>query len=175
MPHKRSKPSLAQCKATASSGGPCKAKPHQDGLCFFHSDPKKAAELGRKGGRANRHTYETPPEHVAVPESAGEVKRMLAETMADIRAGRMDPKLGSTLGYVGTALLGPSRLLSSSSGSNNWSTGMNLAECICFPADDPASLRDTHPNLEAFLRRSRREHAKKATGQCRGPDRVAAA
>ena len=30
---------------------------------------------------------------------------MLAETMADIRAGRMDPKLGSTLGYLGIALL----------------------------------------------------------------------
>ena len=30
---------------------------------------------------------------------------MLAETMADVRAGRMDPKLGSTLGYLGTALL----------------------------------------------------------------------
>src|SRR5208283_908447 len=101
----RSKPILAQCKATTSSGARCKAKPHKDGLCFFHSDPKKAAELGRKGGRRNRHTYETPPERVAVPESAGDVKRMLAETMADIRAGRMDPKLGSTLGYLGIALL----------------------------------------------------------------------
>jgi len=30
---------------------------------------------------------------------------MLAEAMAEIRAGRMDPKLGSTLGYLGTALL----------------------------------------------------------------------
>src|SRR5271157_1685654 len=105
MPLNRSKPSPAQCKATTSSGARYKAKPHKDGLCFFHSDPKKAAELGRKGGRRNRHTYETPPEHVAVPESAGDVKRMLAETMADIRAGRMDPKLGSTLGYLGTALL----------------------------------------------------------------------
>ena len=26
----------------------------------FHSDPQKAAELGQKGGRRNRHTYETP-------------------------------------------------------------------------------------------------------------------
>ena len=43
--------------------------------------------------------------NVPVPESAGDVKRMLAETMADIRARRMDPKLGSTLGYLGTALL----------------------------------------------------------------------
>jgi general stress protein YciG len=62
---------LAQCKATTSSGGRCKAKPHKHGLCFFHSDPKKAAELGRKGGRRNRHLYEAPLQHVAPPESAG--------------------------------------------------------------------------------------------------------
>jgi len=105
MPLKRSETTLVQCKATTSSGGRCKAKPHKDGLCFFHSDPKKAAELGRKGGSRNRHTYETPLQPVAAPESAGDVKRMLAETMAEIRAGRMDPKLGSTLGYLGTALL----------------------------------------------------------------------
>jgi len=54
MPLNRSKPTPAQCKATTSSGARCKAKPHKDGLCFFHSDPKKAAELGRKGGRHNR-------------------------------------------------------------------------------------------------------------------------
>ena len=105
MSLKRSETTLVRCKATTSSGGRCKAKPHKDGLCFFHSDPKKAAELGRKGGRRNRHTYETPLQPVAVPESAGDVKRMLAETMADIRGGRMDPKLGSTLGYLGMGLL----------------------------------------------------------------------
>lgn len=105
MPLKRSKPTLVQCKATTSSGDRCKAKPHKDGLCFFYSDPKKAAELGRKGGRRNRHTYEMPLQPVAAPESAGDVKRMLAETMAEIRAGRMDPKLGSTLGYLGMSLL----------------------------------------------------------------------
>ena len=71
----------------------------------FHSDPQKAAELGQKGGRRNRHTYATPLPHVTVPESAGDVKRMLAEAMADIRAGRMDPKLASTLGYLGMSLL----------------------------------------------------------------------
>jgi hypothetical protein len=46
-----------------------------------------------------------PLQSVAVPKSAGDVKRILAETMADIRAGTMDPKLGSTLGYLGMALL----------------------------------------------------------------------
>jgi hypothetical protein len=29
----------------------------------------------------------------------------LAEVMAEIRAGKMDPKLGTTLGYLGTSLL----------------------------------------------------------------------
>ncbi len=104
MPLKRSETTLVQCKATTSSGERCKAKPHKNGLCFFHSDPKKAAELGRKGGRRNRHNYETPM-HLSAPESAGDVKRMLADAMAEIRAGRMDPRLGITLGYLGTSLL----------------------------------------------------------------------
>jgi hypothetical protein len=33
------------------------------------------------------------------------VKNLLAEAMAAIRAGKMDPKLGSTLGYLGVSLL----------------------------------------------------------------------
>ncbi|HEY4934681.1 MAG TPA: hypothetical protein VII23_24200 [Terriglobales bacterium] len=42
---------------------------------------------------------------VAAPESAGDVKRMLAESMAEVRARRMDPKLGTTLAYMGVSLL----------------------------------------------------------------------
>jgi hypothetical protein len=33
------------------------------------------------------------------------VKNLLAEAMAEIRTGRMDPKLGTTLGYLGMSLL----------------------------------------------------------------------
>ena len=33
------------------------------------------------------------------------MKNLLAEAMAEIRAGRMDPKLGSTLRYLGASLL----------------------------------------------------------------------
>ena len=104
MPLKHSKPTLAQCKATSASGDRCKAKPHRDDLCFFHSDPKKAAELGRKGGRANRHNYETQQE-VVPPETVGDVKRMLAQTMAKVLAGQIAPKLGTTIAYMGIALL----------------------------------------------------------------------
>jgi general stress protein YciG len=105
MSLKHSKPTLAQCKATISSGKRCRAKPHKNGLCFFHSDPQKAAELGRKGGKGNRRTFEAPVAHVTAPESAGDVKRMLAESMAEVRTGKMDPKLGTTLAYIGASLL----------------------------------------------------------------------
>jgi general stress protein YciG len=95
MPLKRSKPILVQCKATTSSGERCKAKPHKDGFCFFHCDPKKAAELGRKGGKDNRHIYETP-RGVTAPESDGDVTRTLAQTMAEVRTGKLESKISRT-------------------------------------------------------------------------------
>src|SRR5215831_9166142 len=77
MPDKRSQALPVQCKATAASGERCKAKPHKNGLCFFHSDPARAAEceepLGRGDGSNSRW--------------------------------KMDPRLGTTLGYLGTSLL----------------------------------------------------------------------
>jgi len=40
-----------------------------------------------------------------VPESAADVRRILAETMAEVKAGRMDPKVANTVAYVATVLL----------------------------------------------------------------------
>src|SRR5271157_4208091 len=105
MPLKPSKPTPAQCKATTSSGVRCKAKPHKDGLCFFHSDPRKAAELGRKGGRRNRKVYEADNAEVEAPKNAADVMNLLADAMAEVRTRKMDPKLGTTLAYIGTSLL----------------------------------------------------------------------
>lgn len=95
-----------KCQATTKAGGHCAAPVVRgSSLCALHSDPNRAAELGRKGGARNRKVYDLDVRDIPVPESAKDVKQMLAETMADIRAGRMDPKLGSTLGYLGLALL----------------------------------------------------------------------
>jgi len=105
IPLKRSETAIALCRATTASGQPCKAKPHKNGLCLLHSDLTKPAELGRKGGLRNRHVYDQPSEPVGLPESASDVKRMLAETMAEVKAGRMDPKVANTVAYVGTVLL----------------------------------------------------------------------
>jgi len=106
MPINRQATANGKCKAKTKAGRPC-AAPVLSGsaFCSLHADPERAAALGRKGGARNRKVYDADVCNVSVPESAGDVKRMLAEAMADIRAGRMDPKLGSTLGYLGTSLL----------------------------------------------------------------------
>jgi general stress protein YciG len=106
MPLKRQTTANGKCQARTKAGRECAAPAVRGGaLCAIHSDPNRAAELGRKGGARNRKVYDGDVGNVSVPESAGDVKRMLAETMADIRAERMDPKLGSTIGYLGIAVL----------------------------------------------------------------------
>ena len=105
MPLKRSKPLPAQCKATTPSGEPCRAKPHKEGLCFFHSDPKKAAELGRKGGR-HRAVYSPDGlKEFAAPRSAADLRDLLAQSIIEIRSGKLDPKLANSISYLGTGFL----------------------------------------------------------------------
>jgi hypothetical protein len=87
-----SKTARKRCKGVTRSGEACTAWAMEGGLCYFHANPDKAAELGRNGGRRRKHTYEQATEPVAPPESAADVRRMLAETMAEVKAGRMDPR-----------------------------------------------------------------------------------
>ena len=106
MPTNRQKAANGSCKAKTKAGGPCAAPAIRGGqFCAIHSDPERAAQLGRKGGRGNRHLYENDGREVAAPQTALDVKNLLAEVMAEVRAGAMDPKLGTTLGYLGTSLL----------------------------------------------------------------------
>ena len=61
--------------------------------------------LGGRAGWGNRHVYENDGKEISPPQTASDVKTLLADAMAEIRAGKMDPKLGTTLGYLGTSLL----------------------------------------------------------------------
>jgi hypothetical protein len=102
VPFKRRTAANGKCRAATKAGRQCAAPVIRGAVyCALHSDPKKAAELGRKGGKANRHTFETPSQEVEPPESVGDVKRMLAQTMANVLAGKIDPKLGTTVAYMG--------------------------------------------------------------------------
>ena len=77
------------------------------GLCAFHADPKRAAQLGRMGGSKNRRhdPLRSETEPLRPPQTAKEVKDLLAEAMAGIHAGRLEPRMGSVIAYLGTALL----------------------------------------------------------------------
>jgi general stress protein YciG len=106
MSNKAKTTAVGKCRARTKAGRPCAAPAVRGGAyCAIHADPNRAAELGRKGGARNRKMYDVGTQEVSVPKSAADVRRVLAEVMAETRAGKMDPKLGSTLAYMATALL----------------------------------------------------------------------
>jgi hypothetical protein len=73
------------CRARTKASKPCKAVAVDGGLCAFHADPKRAAQLGRIGGSKNRrHPLGSETEPLSPPQTAKEVKDLLAEAMAGI-------------------------------------------------------------------------------------------
>jgi hypothetical protein len=73
--------------------------------CLIHSERGKAAELGRKGGR--RRTVYSPDglKDFPAPKTPAELLVLLAQSMLDVRMGRMDSKRGTTLAYMAVAML----------------------------------------------------------------------
>jgi hypothetical protein len=43
--------------------------------------------------------------HIRPPQTAKEIREILAETMAGIKFGQLNPKIGSVIAYLGGALL----------------------------------------------------------------------
>ena len=95
------------CKARTNAGESCKAVAVKKGFCALHADPRRAAELGRKSGKVRRSRYsnEQPQSELAPPQTVQEVRNVLGQFISDVRAGRLDPKLATTLGYLATVLL----------------------------------------------------------------------
>src|SRR5262249_19929076 len=91
-----SKPSL-RCSALTKAGNPCPAPATATGRCFFHENPEKATELGRRGGMKNRHVrpheqdVELPPLN-----TAEDVRSMLAKAAQDVRNRRIDPRVATS-------------------------------------------------------------------------------
>jgi hypothetical protein len=96
----------ARCSATTKRGNPCRAAAVSGSqFCGLHGDPARAAELGRLGGRKNRHYVETDEVTIAPPSTPEDVKNLLAQAMADVRARKLDPRIASTLTYMSGAFL----------------------------------------------------------------------
>lgn len=106
-PDKASKEqSREHCKARTKAGGPCQAPAVQRGLCFFHANPEKLAELGRQGGRKNRRWNLDDCDLQYRPlKSIGEVSALLEETINRIREGPFDLRAANAIGFLAGILL----------------------------------------------------------------------
>ena len=86
-----------RCKALDKKGNPCRAAVTEGGLCFFHSNPGRASELGRKGGaRSHRRAIENA-DPVAKLETATAVRDGLAQLIADVYADKISPRKAAVL------------------------------------------------------------------------------
>ena len=82
-----------RCKAKTKSGKPCQAAATAGGLCFFHANPDKASELGRIGGRSNRHVSGESADPLPTLDNAIAVRETVARLIADVYAGKLNPGL----------------------------------------------------------------------------------
>ena len=83
------------CKSKARDGRACRAAATDGGLCFFHANPKKASELGRIGGRKNRHhatSNDLPP--LPAIQNVVALRNAVAQLVDAIYSGRLNPKIG---------------------------------------------------------------------------------
>ena len=92
------------CTAKTKTGAPCGAPATEGGLCYFHSNPEKVRELGRAGGRKNRHCALEAPTLPAEMNAAG-VRDILAQAMVDVRQKTLSPNAASALAQLSNALL----------------------------------------------------------------------
>lgn len=83
------------CTAVAKSGKPCRAAATAGGLCFFHSNPNKASELGRKGG-SNRHSVGTG-DPLPKLDTVMAVRDAVAQLIEEVYAGKLQHRLAAGL------------------------------------------------------------------------------
>ena len=87
----------SRCKSRTKSGKPCRAAATAGGLCFFHANPDKASELGRIGGRGNRHATGDNADPLPTLDNALAVRDTVARLIADVYAGRLHPRIAAGL------------------------------------------------------------------------------
>ncbi len=93
-----------KCRAKNKAGKPCSAPAVGDtNRCVMHSG--RAVELGSKGGR--RRTIHSPDglKELSAPKSAADLRDLLAQSIVEIRTGKLDPKLANSISYLGSGFL----------------------------------------------------------------------
>ena len=93
-----------KCRAQTKTDKSCGA-PAVEGTdrCIMHSG--RAAELGSRGGR--RRTVYSPQglKDFAPPKTAADLRDLIAQSIIEIRTGKLDPKIANSISYLGTGFL----------------------------------------------------------------------
>jgi hypothetical protein len=96
--------SATTCRAKNKLGEQCRATPSTEGYCSMHSQPGRAAELGRRSGES-RKASESEPLLLLPPKTAGDLHKALGQIFAQVSSGQMDSRTGRTLAYIAAVLV----------------------------------------------------------------------
>lgn len=95
-----------QCQRKKADGTRCGAQALTGKRsCALHSEPARAAELGRKGGLRRAVFSPDALKGFEAPKSAADLRDLLAQSIVEIRAGLLDPRLANSISYLGTGFL----------------------------------------------------------------------
>jgi len=95
-----------QCEHKKRDGKRCGARALiGKNCCAIHAQPGRAAELGSKGGRRRAVYSAGDLKDFAAPKTAADLRDLLAESIVEIRAGKLDPRVANALGYLGASYL----------------------------------------------------------------------
>jgi len=86
-----------RCKGKTNQGKRCRAAATEGGLCYFHANPNKAAELGRIGGRKNRRVPADAADSLPALDNAVAVRDTVAQVIGDVYSGKLNPRIASSL------------------------------------------------------------------------------
>jgi hypothetical protein len=73
--------------------------------CALHAEPGRSAELGSRGGRRRAIYNPDNLKDFAAPKTAADLRDLLAESIIEIRSGKLDPRVANALGYLGASYL----------------------------------------------------------------------
>ena len=86
-----------RCKSRTKQGKPCRAAATAGGLCFFHSSPNKAVELGRIGGRNKSRSHSQVLEETPRLDKVSAVRDFVGKLISDVHAGTLHPRFAAGL------------------------------------------------------------------------------
>jgi len=96
-----------QCTHIGSDGQQCGAwARHNKEFCFRHDPESKelSLEASRRGGLAKEIEIETPLEAIPV-STPKDVVILITKTINEVRAGKLDPRIANTIGYLAGHLI----------------------------------------------------------------------